>query len=100
VITHRLDIPHDRLVDICRRYGVARLSLFGSVLTDRFGPESDVDMVVEFLPDTRTTLLDMAGMEMELAELIGRKVDLRTPQDLSRYFRDRVMSEAQVQYAA
>lgn len=97
---HGIDIPHDRLADICRRYAVQRLSLFGSILTDRFGPESDIDMVVEFLPAARVTLLDVAGMEMELTDLIGRRVDLRTPEDLSKHFRDQVMREAELQYAA
>lgn len=95
-----IDIPQDRLAEICRRYGVKRLSLFGSILTDRFGPQSDVDMLVEFLPATRVTLLDMVGLETELSDLVGRKVDLRTAEDLSRYFRDRVLREARLQYAA
>jgi predicted nucleotidyltransferase len=97
-----IDIPQDRLAEICRRYGVKRLSLFGSVLTDRFGPESDVDMVVEFLPDARIGLFEMYDMEQELMRLVGggRKVDLRTPAELSRYFRDQVMRDAVLQYAA
>lgn len=96
----RLDISRDVLAAMCARYGVARLSLFGSVLTDRFGPESDVDVLVEFLPGTRIGLFGMASFEQELRGLFGRKVDLRTPGDLSRYFRDEVMCNAVVQYAA
>ena len=79
---------------------MARLSLFGSVLTGRLGPDSDIDMLVEFLPDAEPTYFDLIALEQRLTELIGRTVDLRTPAELSRYFRDRVMKEAQVQYAA
>ena len=100
MLYHGIDIPQDRLAGICRRYDVKQLSLFGSILTNRFGPESDVDMVVEFLPDARIGLFEMSAMEEELSALLGRKVDLRTPAELSRYFRDRVMHGAVLQYAA
>ena len=95
-----VNIDHAQLAEICRRYHVARLSLFGSVLTDRFGPDSDVDVLVEFAAGAQPTFLDLAGLELELAELIGRRVDARTPRELSKYFRNRVMAEALVQYAA
>lgn len=88
------------IADFCRRNHIVRLALFGSVLREDFGPDSDVDMLVEFAPDAVVTLLDMARMEEELGRIIGRKVDLRTPQELSRYFRDKVLAEAVVQYAA
>ena len=68
------------------------------MLTPRFRPESDVDVLVEFEPGATITYLDLARMELELGEGLGRKVDLRTPQELSRYFRDRVVREARVQY--
>ncbi len=90
----------DKLADFCRRNHIRRLSLFGSALRDDFGPESDVDLLVEFEPDAVVTLLDMVRLELELTELVGRKVDLRTPQELSRYFRDEVLATAVVQYAA
>ena len=78
-----------------------RLAVFGSALGDDFGPDSDVDLLVEFEPDRTPTLFDIAGMELELSALFGgRKVDLRTPEDLSRYFRHQVIEEAEVQYAA
>ena len=99
-IVPHLSLSTDAIAAICRRYGVARLSLFGSVITDRFGPESDVDILVEFLPQTRIGLFGLTAMEQELSRLLGRRVDLRTPGDLSRYFRDEVMSRAVVQYAA
>lgn len=100
MIIPTIHIPAEPLAAICRKYQVQRLSLFGSALTSRFGPESDVDLLVEFQAGAEPTYFDLAGMEMELTALIGRKVDLRTPAELSRYFRDRVMREAQVQYAA
>jgi hypothetical protein len=74
--------------------------VFGSALGEDFGPESDLDLLVEFLPGHVPGLLGMARMERELGELVGRKVDLRTPEDLSYLFRDRVVAEAEVQYVA
>ena len=93
--------PKDALAKFCRERGIRRLAVFGSALRADFGPDSDIDLLVEFEPDRIPTLFDIAGMEQELSALLGgRKVDLRTPEDLSRYFRDRVMAEAEVQYAA
>lgn len=84
----------------CRRNGIRRLAVFGSALRKDFRPDSDIDVVVEFAPDRLPTLLGMARLERELSPLLGgRKVDLRTPEDLSRYFRDDVMEKAEVQYA-
>ena len=94
----RLD--KQRIAGFCRRSSIVRLSLFGSVLREDFGPHSDVDVLVEFEPDVVVTLLDMARMEDELTEMLGHSVDLRTPQELSRYFRDRVLATAVVHYAA
>ena len=74
----RIDLPLDRLAEICRRYHVRELALFGSVLRDDFGPESDVDILVEFQPGA-TPGLAFFGMEIELSELLGRRVDLNTP---------------------
>ncbi len=79
--------------------GIKRLAIFGSVLREDFGPESDIDVLVEFEPDRIPGLLGIAGMELELSELFtGRKVDLRTPEDLSPYFRQDVLATAEVQY--
>ena len=72
--------------------------MFGSALRSDFGPESDIDLLVEFEPGRTPGLLGMAGMELDLSRMFGRKVDLRTPGDLSRYFRQHVIDEAQVQY--
>ena len=92
------DVPGDRLDGFCRRHGIRKLSLFGSVLREDFGPDSDLDVLVEFEPGTRVGLR-FFSMERELAELLGRKVDLNTPGFLSPYFRDDVLAEAKVLYA-
>ena len=98
---HRLPIPDELLAEVCARHRIRRLSLFGSVLRGTARPDSDVDLLVEIEPGATPTLLDMATMEEELSSLLhGRRVDLRTAQDLSRYFRDDVLREAQPQYVA
>jgi predicted nucleotidyltransferase len=96
-----LKIDSIALESICRRHRIRRLSLFGSVLKGRARLDSDVDMLVEFMPDARPTFLDMAQIELELSPLVGgRRVDLRTAEDLSRHFRDEVVREAEAQYVA
>ena len=97
----QVKVPRAELTDYCRRNGIRMLALFGSVLTDRFSDSSDIDVLVELEPDTRAGFLRMAAMERELSALFGgRKVDLRTPNELSRHFRDEVMGSAAIQYAA
>ncbi|MHB8528553.1 MAG: nucleotidyltransferase family protein [Caulobacteraceae bacterium] len=87
------------LAELCRR--IHRLSLFGSTLKGINGPDSDVDLLVEFEPDAKPSLFTMAAIELELSPLLGgRKVDLRTAPDLSRYFRDEVVRTAEVQFDA
>ena len=87
------------LAAFCQEHGIKRLAIFGSALREDFGPESDIDVLVEFEPDRIPGLLGIAGMELELSELFtGRKVDLRTPEDLSPYFRQDVLATAEVQY--
>lgn len=95
-----LNLDPDTLADFCQRHGIRRLSLFGSQLKGTARPDSDIDLLVEFEPEHIPGLLALAGMEIELSELLGRKVDLRTADDLSRFFRDEVVRTAQVQYAA
>ena len=96
----RISIPRGKIADFCRRHHIRRLSVFGSALRVDFGEDSDVDILVEFDPGHAPGLLKLARMERELAQLLGgRKVDLRTPEDLSRYFREEVLQEAEVQYA-
>jgi predicted nucleotidyltransferase len=97
----RLFTDRAALAALCRRRGIRRLSLFGSVLKGTARPDSDVDLLVEFEPDAVPGLLGLAAIELELSQLLGgRRVDLRTPQELSRYFREEVMRTAEVQYAA
>jgi predicted nucleotidyltransferase len=96
----RLDIDADVLAEFCRRHGIQRLALFGSVLHGADRPDSDVDLLVEFVPGRRIGLIGLAAIERELSSLLGRKVDLRTPLDLSPRFRDEVIRTASVQYAA
>lgn len=87
------------LTAFCQENGIRRLAVFGSALRDDFGPASDIDLLVEFEPDRIPGLLGVAGMEMELSVLLaGRKVDLRTAEDLSPYFRQDVLDRAEVQY--
>ena len=95
-----VEFDPERITEFCRRHGVRRLSVFGSILRDDFGPDSDVDVLVEFLPTTRASLFDLGGMLMELREMLGREVDLRTPADLSKHFRNAVVAEARPLYAA
>jgi len=99
---HRFHIPLDQeqIRAFCQKHFIRRLALFGSILTDQFRPDSDVDVLVDFIPGREPGLFGMAGMEIELTQMLGREVDLRTPMDLSPYFRDDVLREADVQYAA
>jgi predicted nucleotidyltransferase len=85
--------------EFCKKHSIRKLSLFGSALRDDFTSESDLDILVEFDPAHIPGLIRLAGMELELGEILGRKVDMRTAQDLSRYFREDVLSSAKVQYA-
>ena len=91
-------IPRAEMETFCRRNHITKMSLFGSALRDELQPDSDIDILVEFDKDHMPGLFDIAGMEIELSETIGRKVDLRTPEDLSRYFRDDVVKTAEVHY--
>ncbi|MHC4253224.1 MAG: nucleotidyltransferase family protein [Planctomycetota bacterium] len=94
-----IDIPREKIAEFCRRNHIRRLALFGSVLTDRFGPDSDIDVLVEFEPG-HTPGYDFFTMESELTEIMGRKVDLNTPGFLSKYFREEVVAQAENLYAA
>ena len=96
----KIDFPRDEVIAFCQRHRIRKLAFFGSVLRDDFRPDSDIDVLVEFEDDARVGLISLSAMEIELGELLGRKVDLRTPADLSRYFRDEVMRTAETLYAA
>jgi predicted nucleotidyltransferase len=94
----RISIDEQVLAAFCRRYHIRKLSLFGSVLRNDFGPESDVDVLVEFDPDHIPGLAFFA-MEDELSDILGYQADLNTLNFLSPYIRDRVLEEAELQYA-
>ena len=95
-----IEIPETELAKLCQRNGIRKLALFGSALTDRFSQSSDIDLLVEFHPHQRVGFFRLADSENELKQLLsGRRVDLRTPMDLSRHFREEVVRSAQVLYA-
>ena len=98
MVLHGIEIPENRIAALCRRHHIRRLALFGSVLHGTARPDSDVDVLVEFEPG-RTPGLAFFGIQRELSDLVGRPVDLNTPADLSRYYRDEVIAEARPIYA-
>ena len=93
----RIEIPHDEIAEFCRRNHIRRMALFGSVIRDDFTSESDVDILVEFAPG-RTPGFAYFDMERDLSKIIGRRVDLNTPSELSKYFRREVLAEAEEIY--
>jgi predicted nucleotidyltransferase len=93
-----IEIPRDRIAELCRRWHVRKLAFFGSVLTEDFGPESDVDVLVEFEPG-HVPGLEFVDVQEELSEILGREVHLSTPGFISRHLRDKVGAEAHVAYA-
>jgi len=95
----RIDIPHERIAEFCRKHHIRRLAFFGSVLRDDFRPDSDVDVLVEFEPG-QTPGWEFFSMERELSEILQRKADLNTQGFLGRYIRDRVLREARTVYDA
>jgi hypothetical protein len=94
----KIEVPKEELVAFCRRHHIRRLAFFGSVLRDDFTLESDVDVLVEFESDARVGLITLAGMEIELSQLLGRKAEMHTVKGLNPYFRDAVLEQAEVQY--
>ena len=95
----QIEISKDKISEFCRLNHIRRLALFGSVLRDDFGPDSDIDVLVEFEPGVRVGLR-FFRMELQLCEIMGRKVDLNTPGFLSRHFRAEVLTRAEVLYDA
>ncbi len=94
-------LPKDKLTTFCEKHHIVKLSLFGSVLRNDFQADSDVDVLVEFEAGHTPSFFRLFDMEDELSTLLGgRKADIRTPEDLSRYFRQKVVATAVVQYAA
>ncbi|MEK7399177.1 MAG: nucleotidyltransferase family protein [Candidatus Poribacteria bacterium] len=94
----KIRLNKDQIKQFCEKNHIKKFAYFGSVLRDDFKSDSDVDILVDLEPDALIGLLEMAQMEIELSKMIGRKVDLRTPEDLSVYFRDKVVKEADIQY--
>ncbi|MCD4699254.1 MAG: nucleotidyltransferase family protein [Phycisphaerae bacterium] len=99
-MTVKVDADRGRIAQFCREHHIRRLALFGSVLRDDFSPESDIDVLVDFEKGHVPGLFGLTRLERELSGVFeGRKIDLRTPEDISRYFRENVLAEAEVQYA-
>jgi len=99
-VSTRITLEPDKLADLCRRHYIRRLALFGSILRDDFRPDSDVDILVEFNPDHRPGMVRLYEIEQELSRLCGgHKVDLVNPKYLNHRIRDRVLAEAEVQFA-
>ena len=94
----KIEIPKAEIASFCRHSRIRRLALFGSVLRDDFGPESDVDVLVDFEPGARVGLITLAGMEIELSRLLDRKVEIHTLKGLNPHFRDKVLDAAEVLY--
>jgi hypothetical protein len=96
-----IEFPKDKISEFCQRNHIKKLALFGSVLRDDFNVDSDIDVLVEFEDGHLPGLIRLSELNLELSELLnGRAVDMRTPEELSRYFRDDVVANAEVQYAA
>lgn len=95
-----IPLPHQKIEEFCKKSHIQKLSLFGSVLTNQFNEKSDVDVMVEFTAHFKPSLFDMVKMENELSFILhNRKVDLKTSKELSRYFRDNIIKNAEVVYA-
>lgn len=92
--------PPGFIDSFCKRHHIRKLSIFGSAIRSDFRPDSDVDILAEFYPGKTPTLFDTVDLELELGKAVGHKVDLRTPRDLGRFMRPRILNEAIVQYAA
>ncbi len=93
-----IPISKDKIGSFCKKYHIVMLALFGSILTSNFGPKSDVDVLVSFDMKHIPNLFDLVDMESELSAIVGRPVDLQTPNDLSPYFRDEVLANAKIIY--
>jgi len=96
----RIDVPRDAIAEFCRKHHIRKLAFFGSVLREDFGPESDVDVLIEFEPGHCVGLIRFAGIERELTQILGHKADLSTAGFLSPYFRDEILAQAEVLYDA
>jgi predicted nucleotidyltransferase len=95
-----VQVDGERLAELCRRYSVRELSVFGSMARGDFRPDSDIDVLVEFMPEAKIGLIEIAGLMRELEELVGRKVDLVSKRGLKPLIRPTVLEEARLLYAA
>lgn len=96
----RIDIPHDRIAELCHRYHIRRLAFFGSVLRDDFRLDSDVDVLVEFEPDRRITYFTLAEIQDGLSAVLGRTADLHMPRMLHPLLRRKILADAEAAYVA
>jgi hypothetical protein len=94
----RVHLTKEQIAEFCNKHHIKKFAFFGSILRDDFRSDSDIDILVDLEPGAPIGLFEMADMELQLSDMAGRKVDLRTPQDLSKYFRDKVVKEAEVLY--
>jgi len=94
----RVNLTKEQIAEFCRKHYIKKFAFFGSILRDDFRSDSDIDILVDLEPGAPIGLFEMADMELQLSDMAGRKVDLRTPQDLSKYFRNKVVREAEVLY--
>jgi predicted nucleotidyltransferase len=99
-IARGIVIPEAQIAEICRRHQVCEFSLFGSAVGGEMRAESDIDLLVDYFPDARPSLLDLIGIRNELSDLLGRKVDLGVKRALKPRYRDRILAKAHVIYAA
>lgn len=95
----KIAFPKNKIRDFCRKYHVKKFSFFGSILTDKFGPDSDIDVLVEFEPNAHPNYFLLVDMENDLTKIFGRRTDVRTPNEISHYYRQQVLSEAKSIYA-
>jgi len=94
----QIQIPYDKLAELCQQHHIRKLALFGSVLRDDFGPDSDVDVLVEFEPGARMTLFDMVDIQDELGAMLERGIDLATFNGINKYVRESILRSAQTVY--
>ncbi|MFW6129528.1 MAG: nucleotidyltransferase family protein [Candidatus Aminicenantaceae bacterium] len=94
----KIDLPEDKIKDFCQRHRIRKLSLFGSVLREDFRQESDIDVLIELEPGAKVGLITLAGLEIELSQILGHKVEMHTVKGLNPRFRDEVLDRAEVQY--
>jgi predicted nucleotidyltransferase len=98
--TAHIDLPLDKIREICRRHYVRELSIFGSALREDFRPDCDIDLLVEFEPDARIGFIELGRLEQDLEDLLGRKIDLGTKRSVRPELRDEILGSARVLYEA